>query len=1350
MAAVAGVTELRNAVQAGIGTMNAFGKTVDDLTHIYDVHFMTVKMGILTYEQLNEVLGRVSASAALAGQGMETAFAALVAISRGGFGGVAFAEGSTRVVRFFQELSDPSAQKDIQKLGITVYDSFGRMRNAIEIVADLQAKLATMTEETRQATISQIFTNIRSAQGFQVLSEQLDVWREAQYKNIFAAEAMESAYSKQASTVAALMTKMTNKFTQAMSAIVEFLAPILDRLSYVFDTVGQNMMFIIALAGGLAAKYMLIYAATKQLAHAEKLRLVTVDLQAQKDTLHAAVLERKELVMRKGLIAAELTNAQMKFSNALQQRQTMEQKKATLAAEERVAIAYATSDTLYREIAAREGAINATERNIAIMEIESFKLQFRKIQMLANIGAMAGMTVGFYLMSKGAQEGDNSLRLIGGAITAVTMAIQIYTALLPIFLSVQAARTAAIGAETAGWWALFTAKAAATGGGWALAGAAGVAIAIGVITAATLSLGSATKQTTEEVEGLSDVYSEFEEQQEELEKGVSNLVDKLLEEGKSIGYITDEIERYINVRRGLEGLGAEALLGLAETRFAMVGGVGVVAPRFAETEEAKRAAISTLGLTAAEYQKGVEGYTDTIFKAQQILLDTVETEYDWIAVTRTAIKLFGEDLGGALATVWRDYGQQLQIITGEQSEFFEKGKQAALDYAESIKRDVMFATEQYFKEHPTYKLRKIYAVPGEPGSAGMQWLGEVIFGKYEERRYTEAQKTAEFERRLAESEYHEILEVANRWMTIGEVAETAITDMATVVRENMDAWLEGIGKVTKLDDMFQQLIEAGDQLDDAGIYFNGVAGQWDDLGRRWWLIQSQWEILEVMSTITDVFEALQGLPGGESLADVAARGIEQLSPIFEQTLLGIIPVVEEVFSGLPLDDPDFWSKAFRSDELVERMVGEVGMTLQEAMEELVSAVTGISQLDDFITKLVEAGTTLDDAGFYFGGVAGRWDELGENWARIQKMWMGLQMIQTILSVVSNLAEAAQTEYQIGETRTPIYGTELSQAAQFARQQLARYEEQFLEYIDTFTEAAANTSNAALKKQYESQVQYYQDYLNQWYALRNQTRQVLTGWEIEPVMAPVMPPSEAAEITAFQQELFTALLPILQEMTGSAAGSLIDVLRVLLADLTSPEFWDVFTGLEDAGEEMVKTIAEMAAEFSNVLSGASGFSNAIQEFVKQSQSLEDAGFFFKEVAGGWQMLGEEWARIQTYFKVSEMINSFIQAADAMREYGVSLPSEFENNMFMLMQTMATQVLPDFQGIIDELIGSIGNADFWDALADGMARAQITQSNSIVLAPYIVISERADADEVVQIVHDSLVAEAKRAGFTWAGG
>ncbi len=268
-AAVAGITSLKNAVQAGIGTMNAFGKSVDALDHIYDVHFMTVKMGILTYEQLNQVLGRTTATAALAGQGMETATAALVAVSRGGFGGVAFAEGSTRVVRFFQELGDPSTHASIRNLGIQVFDSFGKMRNAIDIVADINVKLAEMTEEARQAQIRQMFTNIRSAQGFQVLSQQIDVWSEAQMRSIFSTNAMTDAYDKQMKSVSVTMTMMANKFTAVMRDIVDVMSPALKGLNHMFDALGQNITMIAAIIGFMAAKYLVTSTAMKMLAHSQ-------------------------------------------------------------------------------------------------------------------------------------------------------------------------------------------------------------------------------------------------------------------------------------------------------------------------------------------------------------------------------------------------------------------------------------------------------------------------------------------------------------------------------------------------------------------------------------------------------------------------------------------------------------------------------------------------------------------------------------------------------------------------------------------------------------------------------------------------------------------------------------------------------------------------------------------------------------------------------------------------------------------------------------------------------------------------------------------------------------------------
>jgi hypothetical protein len=241
---------------------------------------------------------------------------------------------------------------------------------------------------------------------------------------------------------------------------------------------------------------------------------------------------------------------------------------------------------------------------------------------------------------------------------------------------------------------------------------------------------------------------------------------------------------------------------------------------------------------------------------------------------------------------------------------------------------------------------------------------------------------------------------------------------------------------------------------------------------------------------------------------------------------------------------------------------------------------------------------------------------------------------------------------------------------------------------------------------------------------------MQDWGVE------IPDSFKATMTTLMKTIANSVLPEFQSVMNS-----------LIGDVSSAGFWDT---LVEAMSGVTQTVEEMASEFMSTLNGASGFNNAISAFVDNSRVLEDAGYYFMDVAGGWQQLGEEWARIQAYFKVTEMINSFAQAADMMRKYGVTIPDSFETTMFSLMQVMSTVVLPDFQNVIDELMDNIGSQDFWDALAQGMSEAQITQSNSIVLAPYIVISERADSEEIVQTVHDALVAEAKRAGFTWGGG
>jgi len=1156
-AAVAGVTDLRSAVQAGIGTMNAFGKSVDDLSHIYDVQFMTVKMGILQYEQLNQVLGRVTATAALAGQQMETAFGALVAISRGGFGGVAFAEGSTRVTRFFQELSDPSAQAKLRELGIAVFDSFGQMRNAIDIVADVNAKLATLTEEARQAQVRQIFTNIRSAQGFQVLSTQIDIWREAQLKGIFSAGAMPSAAEKQLETVSAILVTLQNQFTSAMRVIVENLKPALEAVGTLFTTIGNNIVPVIMMFGTLAARFVVAGIATKML---------SINMQKQ-----VFLFEQERL-------AADLDTLSL-------ERNSLEIKMNTFAKAAATSASIKSAQTNMTRIAAIDGETAAINRQMITNNMHIGQMQMQRLLMVGNIASMLTMAGAMYAMSAG---NETAAKVLIG----LTMGLSTFSAIMPIVIGLTTAHTSSLTAQGGAGFFAAAGLTAATGGLAAIGIAAGVAVVVGVAAAAMISLSMATDEATASTDSYLDTIGRMDDAQKNLEQNVKSLVDTLVEEGHTLGYITDEVERYVEAQRGLSDVGMADLAGLASQGLMVHEETAIVAPRFAEGKtaesEATKAAKATAELLHLDYEQGLAGDISTIDAAQTQLRGMVTSTNDairWMGEQYTT-ELFGKDFGGALLTMWKDYGIGLRAVSKDQKKVFDNVTTMAKAEAATILEEAK-ASIAPVGEHIGDKFTPSPWTGSIFHALKLGFAKDIITPVYQ----TQEQYDTELEVELAEKGYQAILNVTDHYMTIGD-------KMANVVGKTM--------------------AEINEEIK------SGVAGWFD-------------------------------------------------------------------------------------------------------------STKGMMEIEDFVDRLINASDALEAAGYDFSGTAVTWDNLGEKWARIQKMWMGLQMMQTISGVLDSMQDIPD---MITGQRA-IYDTQPTNAATNALSIIeGEAGQQIRDQIAKFSAMQSDVGRHAARA---LQMQY-----DQIVRISKQTEQVVTGYE--DVTQSFWTGGQEESIQGMQDQLYATMLPILQSMYGDTSSGILEILQGMFGNMGDPGYWDTMF----ASEEIAQTIAEMAQEFIDIVSGANGISGAMEAFVEHSKSLEDAGFYFKNVAGGWEMLGEEWARIQSYFKVTEMINSFVQSAKMMQEYGVELPAAFETNMYMLMQTMATSVMPDFQGVIEGIVDNIGSANFWEALADGMSNADISQSNSITLAPYIVISERADAEEVVQIVHDSLVEEAKRAGFTWAGG
>jgi len=117
-AAVAGVTDTKTALNAGIGVINAYGKNIDELERVYDLLFKTVEKGIVTFPELSNTIGTVLPNARAANIEFIDIAASIALMTKNK---IAASEAATYLKGGITALTAPSeqAEKVMKQLGIT-------------------------------------------------------------------------------------------------------------------------------------------------------------------------------------------------------------------------------------------------------------------------------------------------------------------------------------------------------------------------------------------------------------------------------------------------------------------------------------------------------------------------------------------------------------------------------------------------------------------------------------------------------------------------------------------------------------------------------------------------------------------------------------------------------------------------------------------------------------------------------------------------------------------------------------------------------------------------------------------------------------------------------------------------------------------------------------------------------------------------------------------------------------------------------------------------------------------------------------------------------------------------------
>ena len=157
--ALAAAGEMSMAESAGFltTTIKAMGLAIEDASYLADIYAKGATMANTSTTQFGEAVTSAASMAGAYNQSLESTGTALLLLAEKGYQG---SVAGTYLSRAMSDLYAPTdnAASALEELGVSAYDSEGKQRDFLDVVNDLNAAFATMTEEEKASYSGMIFT----------------------------------------------------------------------------------------------------------------------------------------------------------------------------------------------------------------------------------------------------------------------------------------------------------------------------------------------------------------------------------------------------------------------------------------------------------------------------------------------------------------------------------------------------------------------------------------------------------------------------------------------------------------------------------------------------------------------------------------------------------------------------------------------------------------------------------------------------------------------------------------------------------------------------------------------------------------------------------------------------------------------------------------------------------------------------------------------------------------------------------------------------------------------------------------------------------------------------------------
>lgn len=251
--AAAGAMDLARASDMVTDTQTAFGISLDRTSQMVDEMAKAASTGNTSVEQLGDAFLTVGGLAqelnggfiALADgtdvevDGVQELEIALTAMANAGIKG---SEAGTHMRNMLLKLSSPTSDgtKQLEKLGITVFDTEGNMRSLANIFGNLSYKLGELTQEQKLQAISDLFNTRDTAAAEALLEAVGQDWDEIGESILNADGAAQKMAETQMDNLAGDVTYFKSALEGAQIAISDSLSPELrDFVKFGTDGISQ-------------------------------------------------------------------------------------------------------------------------------------------------------------------------------------------------------------------------------------------------------------------------------------------------------------------------------------------------------------------------------------------------------------------------------------------------------------------------------------------------------------------------------------------------------------------------------------------------------------------------------------------------------------------------------------------------------------------------------------------------------------------------------------------------------------------------------------------------------------------------------------------------------------------------------------------------------------------------------------------------------------------------------------------------------------------------------------------------------------------------------------------------------